>query len=70
MEMPTSRGDMLAFGGAGGPELARKICACLSIVPGKAEVLQFSAGNLFVRILENVRGAMRSWRPYDVRFYG
>ena len=48
MEMPTSRGDMLAFGGSTGPELARKICACLSIIPGRAEVLQFPAGDLFV----------------------
>jgi len=48
--------DMLVFGGSGSPELTAKICAYLEIEPGKGETLRFSEGNLFVRILENVRG--------------
>ena len=48
--------DMLVFGGSGSPELTRKICAYLGVTPGKSEVIKFSEGNLFVRILENVRG--------------
>ena len=62
------RDTMLLFGGAGSPELARKLCACLSIISGRAEVLQFSAGDLFACVLENVLGFMRSWKHYDVRF--
>ena len=48
--------DMLVFGGSGSPHLTRKICDYLQLHPGKGEVLRFSEGNLFVRILENVRG--------------
>src|SRR5436190_13639419 len=48
--------DILVFGGSGSPQLTRKICAYLQIQPGLSEVLHFSEGNLFVRILENVRG--------------
>src|SRR3954465_8976341 len=48
--------DMLVFCGSGSPRLTEKICAYLQIYPGKGEVLHFSEGNLFVRILENVRG--------------
>ena len=51
-----SADDMLVFGGSGSPELTRKICDYLGIAPGKSEVLRFSEGNLFMRILENVRG--------------
>ena len=51
-----SADDMLVFGGSGSPELTRKICDYLGIATGKSEVLRFSEGNLFVRILENVRG--------------
>ena len=51
------RDTMLLFGGSGSPELARKICACLSIISGRAEVLQFPAGDLFACVLENVRAS-------------
>jgi ribose-phosphate pyrophosphokinase len=47
---------ILVFGGSGSPQLTRHICDYLQIPPGKSEVLRFSEGNLFVRILENVRG--------------
>ncbi|HMA34023.1 MAG TPA: ribose-phosphate pyrophosphokinase [Chloroflexia bacterium] len=48
--------DILVFGGSGSPHLTRKICEYLHVQPGLGEVLHFSEGNLFVRILENVRG--------------
>jgi ribose-phosphate pyrophosphokinase len=51
-----SADDILVFGGSGSPELTRKICEYLGAQQGMGEVLRFSEGNLFVRILENVRG--------------
>ncbi|MDA0748885.1 MAG: ribose-phosphate pyrophosphokinase [bacterium] len=47
---------ILVFGGTGSPKLTRNICSHLGVEPGKNETLRFSEGNLFVRILENVRG--------------
>jgi ribose-phosphate pyrophosphokinase len=47
---------ILVFGGSGSPRLTRGICDYLGVEPGKGEVLRFSEGNLFPRILENVRG--------------
>ena len=46
----------VVFGGSGSTRLTGAICAYLGIAPGSGEVLRFSEGNLFVRILENVRG--------------
>ena len=51
-----SNEDILVFGGSGSKRLTRAICDTLGIAPGKNETLRFSEGNLFVRILENVRG--------------
>ncbi|MBI5091689.1 MAG: ribose-phosphate pyrophosphokinase [Candidatus Hydrogenedentes bacterium] len=48
--------DIKVFGGSGSPRLTQSICSHLGVAPGKGEVLRFSEGNLFVRILENVRG--------------
>jgi ribose-phosphate pyrophosphokinase len=48
--------DVLVFGGSGSPRLTARICDHLGIEPGNGEVLRFSEGNLFPRILENVRG--------------
>ncbi|MCC6793597.1 MAG: ribose-phosphate pyrophosphokinase [Candidatus Hydrogenedentes bacterium] len=47
---------ILVFGGSGSPKLASKIAEYLGLPVGRSEVLRFSEGNLFVRILENVRG--------------
>lgn len=47
---------MMIFGGSGSPQLTSKICEYLQVTPGVGEVIRFSEGNLFVRILENVRG--------------
>ncbi len=51
-----SADPMLVFGGSGSPRLTARICDYLQIKPGKNETLRFSEGNIFVRILENVRG--------------
>src|SRR5688572_14424175 len=61
---PTRRGgsmsamndDMRVFAGSASKQLAQDICAHLQIPCGKGEVLRYADGNLFVRVLENVRG--------------
>lgn len=47
---------ILVFGGSGSPRLTERICDYLNVRLGRGETLRFSEGNLFVRILENVRG--------------
>ena len=44
------------FGGSANPKLLKAICRELDIPPGESEMIRFDDGNLFVRILENVRG--------------
>jgi ribose-phosphate pyrophosphokinase len=44
------------FAGSASPRLTSAICARLGVPVGKGEVLRFSEGNLFPRILESVRG--------------
>lgn len=44
------------FAGTGSRRLAARICRYLGVTQGQNETLQFSDGNTFVRILENVRG--------------
>lgn len=48
--------EVLIFGGSGSPRLTRRICDHLKQPVGKSEVLHYPDGNLFVRVLENVRG--------------
>lgn len=48
--------DILVFGGSGSSRLTAQIAQYLGLSPGLGEALRFSEGNLFVRILENVRG--------------
>jgi len=48
--------EIMVFAGSGSPRLTNRICEYLHIRPGKNETLRFSDGNIFVRILENVRG--------------
>jgi ribose-phosphate pyrophosphokinase len=49
-------GDPLIFAGSGSPRLTAAICRELGIEVGAGEVVRFSEGTLFVRVLENVRG--------------
>lgn len=48
--------EIQVFSGSGSRKLAAGICRYLNIQEGKGETIKFSEGNLFVRILENVRG--------------
>lgn len=48
--------ELKVFTGNTHPALAQGICDYLGIPLGKAEVFQFSNENIFVRILENIRG--------------
>jgi len=43
--------------GNANPALAKEICACLGVPLGAASVRSFSDGEIYVQILENVRGA-------------
>lgn len=48
--------NLMLFSGNANPELAAKVAAELSLIPGKADVKKFSDGEINVEILENVRG--------------
>ena len=48
--------DPLVFAGSASPRLTAAICRELGIKVGASEVIRFSEGTLFVRVLENVRG--------------
>ena len=53
---PVSPDDIMVFAGSTSRRLAARICDYLRITPGRNETLQFSDGNTFVRVLDNVRG--------------
>jgi ribose-phosphate pyrophosphokinase len=48
--------EPIVLAGSGSPRLTQAICEQLDVAVGKGEVVRFSDGNLFVRVLENVRG--------------
>src|ERR671925_965843 len=48
--------DPLVFAGSASPRLTAAICRELGVPVGRGEVIRFSEGTLFVRVLENVRG--------------
>ena len=48
--------EMVVFAGSGSKVFTARICEYLGIEPGKNEVIRFSEGNTFVRVLQNVRG--------------
>src|ERR1700677_1040254 len=48
--------ELLLFAGSASRRLGAAIADCLDCPLGASETLRFSEGNLFVRILENVRG--------------
>ncbi len=49
-------GELKVFSGKSNPALAKEICRHLRIPPGQADLSKFSDGELYVQILENVRG--------------
>ncbi|RKX28345.1 MAG: ribose-phosphate pyrophosphokinase [Candidatus Zixiibacteriota bacterium] len=48
--------DLMIFSGSGSKRLTDRICNYLGVAMAKGEVIHFSEGNTFVRVLENVRG--------------
>lgn len=48
--------NIMILAGSGSRRLTELICNYLQISPGRNETLHFSEGNVFVRVLENVRG--------------
>ncbi len=54
MQFPTS--DLAVIVGSASHELGAAVCQHLGIKPTPSEVITFSEGNTFVRILESVRG--------------
>jgi ribose-phosphate pyrophosphokinase len=48
--------DLMIFSGSSSRKLTNKICEYLKVKPCKNETIKFSEGNIFVRVLENVRG--------------
>ena len=48
--------DSLLFAGSASKQLGQRIADYLGVELGASETLRFSEGNLFVRVLENVRG--------------
>jgi ribose-phosphate pyrophosphokinase len=49
-------GELVVIAGSTSPRLTEAICRELDVPVGSGETLRFSDGNLFVRVLENVRG--------------
>jgi ribose-phosphate pyrophosphokinase len=49
-------GELKIFAGRASRGLCQSICAQLGTELAKSETIQFSEGNIFVRVLENVRG--------------
>lgn len=49
-------GELRVFGGSASQALTQEICSYLNVEMARSETLTFSEGNVFVRILENVRG--------------
>ena len=53
---PVGPDDIMVFAGSTSRRLTARICDYLHITPSRNETLQFSDGNTFVRVLDNVRG--------------
>ncbi len=54
--MSRTEDDLKVFSGRGNPRLAQRICDRLEISLGRAETENFPDGELFVRLLDDVRG--------------
>ncbi len=50
-------GELIIFGGRAHPALTREICEYLSLEPGRVTCYNFSDGEIFCQIDENVRGS-------------
>lgn len=52
-----SSAEIKVFGGTAHPQLLQEICDYLGLQPGAVRVERFSDGEVYVQVLENVRGA-------------
>jgi ribose-phosphate pyrophosphokinase len=50
-------GDLKIFGGRAHPALVQEICEYLNLAPGNVKAVNFSDGEIFCQINENVRGS-------------
>src|SRR5690349_7996712 len=50
-------GELKIFGGRSHPALVQEICESLSVAPGRVSAFNFSDGETFCQIEENVRGS-------------
>jgi ribose-phosphate pyrophosphokinase len=50
-------GELKVFGGRSHPALTASICEYLNVAPGRVETYNFSDGEMFCQIRENVRGS-------------
>src|SRR5688500_11482516 len=50
-------GELKVFSGRAHPVLTESICAYLNLAPGKVQAYEFSDGEIFCQIKENVRGS-------------
>lgn len=50
-------GELKVFGGRAHPQLVSELCDYLNLPTGKVEAFNFSDGEIFCQVLENVRGA-------------
>jgi ribose-phosphate pyrophosphokinase len=50
-------GEIKVFGGRSHPALVEEICDCLNLEPGRVSAFNFSDGETFCQIEENVRGS-------------
>ena len=53
--MISLHGEIKIFAGSSGYNFAKKMCRYMNAEIGKSEVICFSDGNIFIRILETVR---------------
>jgi hypothetical protein len=51
----------LVFAGSASPRLTKEICGHLGVTVGQGEVLRFSEGTLFPRVLETSEAAAPTW---------
>jgi len=56
MPFQAPQGDLTILAGSANPGLAQAIADCLGVSLTPCEALYFSEGNVFVRVLDNVRG--------------
>ena len=57
LRMNHERDRLMVFAGNANPDLAKEICKALELEQSQAMVKQFSDGEIYLQLRENVRGA-------------